>query len=83
MYTLPYIKFIYMICPSLNIRPHGCIPMPLPLSYKNIYNKKNVQFFSFIVLSMKLLGNPKIDANLSISNLIQMKWIKNNVEVYF
>lgn len=57
---------------SLNLRPHRGIPMPLPPNYTNLLFIKYVQHFIFILLTMKQLGNPKIDI-FFIFNFIQMK----------
>jgi len=61
-----------MIYMSLNLRPHRGIPMPLPPNYTNLLLIKHVQHFIFILLTMKQLGNPKIDILINFK-FIQMK----------
>ncbi len=63
-----------MIWQSLNHRPHGGIPMPLPPGYTTC--EKNLCNFPFNLLIMKLLRNLKLDIPFFISNFIQMKQIK-------
>jgi hypothetical protein len=60
-----------MIYMSLNLIPHGSIPTPLPPNYKNLLLVKRVQHFVFILLTMKQLGNPKIDILFLILNLFK------------
>jgi hypothetical protein len=74
LFTSPYTQFIYMICSCLNLRFHGCIPIPFPSSYTTFGNNR-CAIYLFIFKTIKSLVNRKIDTPISIANIVQMKHI--------